>query len=229
MMANSSLNRPKDNSIFSYSETHLNSYWSNSELHTDGFKIIRKDRSYAKGGGLLIYIPFDINFRYRDDIGIGDENSHLEYIWLEIQCPKAKSFLVCFIHQPGNNNLWREQLNHMLREVDDEQKEILMLGDFNINFADKKEYKSLYNITSKYQLVEIIDSVTRPASSTIIDHIYTSRDELVLELGVLKISLSDHLPIFITRKINSLNLKQRHSLLTIKYRCKKIFKGSHSL
>lgn len=124
MIAHSSLGRPKDNIIFGFSETHLNSLWPNSELEIDGYNIIRKDRAYAGGGGLLVYVPVGIKFTQRIDLEVQDINSHLEYVWIEIQFPKSKSFLVCFIYQPGNTNSWKNELDYVLAEVIKSRKKL---------------------------------------------------------------------------------------------------------
>ena len=110
--------------------------------------------------------------------------------------------------------------------ADNEHKEIIMLGDLNTNFQDKHSYLQLHVLTSQYQLKQLIDAVTRPISGKTIDLIFTSKEDNVIKSGVLDIGMSDHLPIFISRKINSrISIKQGlHT--TISYRRKKGFIAS---
>ncbi|CAB3997442.1 Hypothetical predicted protein [Paramuricea clavata] len=110
--------------------------------------------------------------------------------------------------------------------ADNEHKEIIMLGDLNTNFQDKHSYQQLHVLTSQYQLKQLIDAVTRPISGKTTDLIFTSKEDNIIKSGVLDIGMSDHLPIFISRKINSrISIKQGlHT--TISYRRKKDFIAS---
>ena len=74
-----------------------------------------------------------------------------------------------------------------------------------------------------FGLHQIIESPTRVTnhSRTLIDHIYCNTPNNVLCVNVPKLGLSDHFPIFVTRKINSLT-SVKNSHFTITYRS---FKG----
>jgi predicted nucleic-acid-binding Zn-ribbon protein len=108
----------------------LNSDWSDDELQIREFNFIRKDRTYASGGSILIYTPESINFQYRNDFSLQENNYPLEFIWLEFKHPNSKPFLMAIMYQPGNNTLWRDNLNYVLDMADNEHKEIIILGDF---------------------------------------------------------------------------------------------------
>ena len=58
--------------------------------------------------------------------------------------------------------------------------------------------------------------VTRPVSSTCLDHVYTTHPGFVNEISVPDSGLSDHLPVFIRRKYSKKQRDQTHS--TIEYR-----------
>ena len=223
MISESIKDRKKNNIIFCFSETHLNSNWSDKELEIKEFHLIRKDRTYASGGGILIYIPKSIDFQHRNDFLTEENNCPLEYIWLEFKHTNSKPFLMAIMYQPGNNTIWRNSLEYMLDTADNEHKEVIILGDLNTNFQDKRSYHSLHVLTSKYQFKQLIDKVTRPISGKTIDLIFTSKDDNVVKSGVLDIGLSDHLPIFITRKINPRMSNKQGIHTTISYRKRKGF------
>ena len=111
--------------------------------------------------------------------------------------------------------------------AENEHKEIIILGDLNTNFQDKRSYQSLHILTSQNQLKQIVDAVTRPVSGKIIDLIFTSMEDNVAKTGVLDIRLNDYLPIFISRKINSRRLSKQGTHTTISYRRKKDFIASN--
>ena len=58
--------------------------------------------------------------------------------------------------------------------------------------------------------------VTRPVSSTCLDHVYTTHPGFVTKISVPDIGLSHHLPVFIRRKYSKKQRDQTHS--TIEYR-----------
>ena len=66
------------------SETWLNSTWSDTELHIDGYNIIRRDRDDSqRGGGSAIYYSTKFMARQRSDLFIQD----IESVWLELTLP----------------------------------------------------------------------------------------------------------------------------------------------
>ena len=59
------------------------------------------------------------------------------------------------------------------------------------------------------------------ASSSIIDHVYTSNPEYITESFVPHYAISDHFPVCFTRKVMSKISKNKH--ITTTYRCYKTF------
>ena len=66
------------------------------------------------------------------------------------------------------------------------------------------------------QLVQVVKSVTRPASSTCLDHVYTSHEHLISHLSVPNIGLANRLPVFICRKYTKKSKETNN--IKIKYR-----------
>ena len=77
---------------------------------------------------------------------------------------------------------------------------------------------------NSYGLAQLVQEPTRvieDKSATLIDHIYANVSENVQYVDVPKIGLSDHYPVFLTRKINGCIPVHNHH--TITYRCFKTF------
>ena len=74
-----------------------------------------------------------------------------------------------------------------------------------------------------FDLSQLIKDPTRvtESSSTITDHVYTSKPENIVENFVSNNSLSDHFPVCFSRKINNKISKCDH--ITTSYRCFKNF------
>lgn len=91
-MANLStfLHTHKNTHIFSLSETHINNATPSQHIDISGYRFVNKNRDVGSHGGVAAYIKDGIPFKRRTDL----ENSELECIWLEINFPKTKSFLL---------------------------------------------------------------------------------------------------------------------------------------
>ena len=74
-----------------------------------------------------------------------------------------------------------------------------------------------------FDLTQLVSSPTRvtQSSSTIIDHIYTSNPENIIETFVPTYALSDHFLVSLSRKVNAKISKNSHT--TTSYRCFKKF------
>ena len=91
--------------------------------------------------------------------------------------------------------------------MDDENKEVYMLGDLNCNLLDSNlsNVKMLQEIMQLYQLTQIIDDPTRVTKSTksLLDVCITSSPDKIIQSGVVHLGISDHSLIYATRKLNS--------------------------
>ena len=96
------------------------------------------------------------------------------------------------------------------------------MGDFNIDYKTRVNKKWL-NLIELFDLSQLISQPTRitHTTDTIIDHFYTSNPEHITECYVASLSISNHFPICLTRKINCKITKTTH--LTTTYRCFKQF------
>ena len=89
-----------------------------------------------------------------------------------------------------------------------ENKEVLVLGDFNCDFSTKKtthpECKQMKCLFKSLSFSQLINSPTRIASesSTLIDLIATNNPQNIRSSGVLSSGLSDHELIYCVRKLN---------------------------
>lgn len=106
--------------ILALSETHLDSAMNDAELMVDGYKLYRKDRD-KYWGGVAFYIKHNFGVILRDDL----ITSNIEVIRIEISVPYCKSILAgCFYC-----------IN--IDRVTEENKDIFVLGDFNIDWFSK--------------------------------------------------------------------------------------------
>ncbi|CAB4017796.1 Hypothetical predicted protein [Paramuricea clavata] len=125
--------------ILTLSETHIvNGHFDDNE---DLYKIpgyimlVKSTRKVGRGGGVAIYIKECIEWRRRQDL----ENDSVEIMWIEVFIKNSKRWLVAVYYRPSESSSYfpanfDETFNDTLRESANESKEIIILGDFNINF-----------------------------------------------------------------------------------------------
>ena len=165
-----------------------------------GFQFHRKDRVGKSSGGILAYVNNSLKTKRRGDL----EANEFEILWFEI-CPhKSKRPLVVdgIYRPPSYRSEDDKKLGKNIENVYLLNKEIFLLGDFNIDHSCKKKFgkqpfiKTLHNMN----LSQIVKVITRPLSKTCLDHIWSSHPERLINVRVFPSGLSDHLPTIVTRK-----------------------------
>ena len=187
-------NRP--NFILGLSETHLNDSWTDASLQVKGFTTFRRDRVGGKGGGLLVYVPSHLPITrntYLEVIG-------LESVSLQLQFKNSKPCLFTFVYRPPSANAsYYDLMDSLLTLIDCTKYQSVILGDFNINLLDNSVSNTRFiQLFKSLNYEQLITVATRPISNSLLDHIYSNRKGNILKSGTLSLSLSDHLPIFIS-------------------------------
>ena len=100
----------------------------------EGYSFVRRNRSNGFGGGVMIYIQEGISFKHRQDL----QHSSIENIFIEISIKKSKPFIFgCFYRPPDSSKYPSKDFNNLLEEnldeVASENKETIIMGDFNID------------------------------------------------------------------------------------------------
>ncbi|MEW8544961.1 MAG: reverse transcriptase family protein, partial [Candidatus Thiodiazotropha sp.] len=207
--------------VFGLSESKLNDLHPDSYFEINGYqKPFRRDRGQNAGGGLLVYVKDGVCCKRRPDL----ENERLECIWLEVKPTKSKSFLIGHIYRPPNSSIvWNELFEECLENVLKEEKEMYILGDINRDLLNNQINKAWTDYIEPFGITQLVSEPTRVTndSRTLIDHIYSNCPENVNSIDVPKIGLSDHFPIFFTRKMHVHPPKGNH--FTISYRSFKDF------
>ena len=207
--------------VMGLSETKSNDMHPESILKVNGFQTpFRRDRKVNSGGGLLVYIKDGLCASRRTDL----EHENIECIWTEIKPVKSKSFLIGYIYRPPNSTVqWNAYFEDCIENVLKEDKEIYLMGDINRDLLNNQIKTVWTDYMESFGLTQLVSEATRVTSDsrTLIDHIYSNCPENVTSLNVPKIGLSDHFPIFFTRKMHVRPPKMNH--YTISYRSFKTF------
>ena len=164
--------RTEEIDVLCLQETFLTSETNDNQLAVENYGIFRRNRPTGHGGGIIVYVHNRIEARRCLDL----EDANLELIWLELrQWGHPGKFLCGFIYRPPNvkaqidsnivSNLEGAILN---------SNETWLLVDVNINLTETNPLPSLLQTLSDIGLHQLISGVTRPASQTCLDHIYST-------------------------------------------------------
>ena len=127
--------------LFALNETRLDSSISDGLVNISGYDIIRKDRS-RRGGGVCVYLRSSINYKTRNDL-VPDG---LEAVCLEICKPSSRNFIVASVYRPPDaSSTFFDAFEKMIGLIDDENKELHILGDLNCDMFFNISQVSLTN------------------------------------------------------------------------------------
>ena len=213
---------PKEADIVGFTESWLKDSLPDTLITIPQYKIAaRADRKYTNGGGVILYTRENIPCEERLDL----KQKDIEAVWAEIKFPNSTPLLVCTLYRPPDSCVdWFEQCSEMIDKAYSENKEMVIMGDLNIDWCRPHAIPTRWmSIIDAFNLNQIITGVTRTTetSNTCIDHIYVTRPENVRATKVAHIGLSDHFPVCFTRKKTYRDALNCHK--TIKYRsCKNL-------
>ncbi|KAK2547771.1 hypothetical protein P5673_032179 [Acropora cervicornis] len=140
--------------ILALNETRLDQYYN--DIYVQGYEIVRHDRNRS-GGGVCIYVRKSINFDKRSDL----VPENLEAVCIEVTKPNSRPFIVSSIYKPPSAPVEIfNSIERMNGQMDNEDKEMYILGDLNCNLLDQtsldNDAKHLLPILEIYQLTLLI-------------------------------------------------------------------------
>ena len=201
--------------IIGITESKLDSTIDDMEVCITGYSVLRCDRN-RKGGGVACFVRNDLCFNRESHF-----NCNIEHVFLKIFIPKLKPILIGIFYRPPTQRSFLETLIKDFETLNLDNKEIYILGDFNINLIQNniyilKEHESsiseslmtpLVNqykeLCQKFSLKQMLREPTRITcnSSTLLDHILSNSDEKISNSGIIDLGISDHHLTYCTRKI----------------------------
>ena len=199
--------------ILTISETHLSNDVTDGKIHIPGYKFARKDRDNGNSpwGGSIIYFNENLHAYERKDL---TDQTSLEVTCIDITVKSQKLLIASFYRPPSEKVNFFDKFEKFLQPLWYKRKNIIILGDFNINLSPKsidESYKSkkFIRILKSYCMSNIIKDPTRitATSETLIDHIITSIPKKILESGCFDPGLSDHNIVYAVLSLNKSNSK----------------------
>ena len=212
-------------------ETWLNDTIGNADIKIDGYNIVRRDRKIktsstesnkppkkSYGGGVLIYVKDNYSYKVRNDLVTDD----IECLWIEVKIPGSNPFLINTCYRPPSaNKEYNTSITSSIERACLEDKEMHILGDFNIDYNANKVslIKDLETIHDLSQLVNFDTRITQ-TTSTCIDLILSSNPKRHIRTEPFKINLSDHYMVFTV-----IDTKFKQKMLNHKYATFRAYKN----
>ena len=159
----------------------------------------------SSAGGVLLYVSDSFAFKPREDLSqCLYLPKFLESVFIEIIIPNKPNIIVGVIYRHPSMSLKSfnsDFLRPFSHKLSSENKQSVLLGDFNINLLDIEkdlESSSFLDILGSNLILPQIVLPTRitNASSTLIDNIFSSVSDCPNISGNICASISDHLPQF---------------------------------
>ena len=116
--------------------------------------------------------------------------------------PNSKPFLICTAYRPPNaTSDWIDKLEAELSVAQSSGLELILMGDINIDYrsCSNTKWLQLIQLFDPTQLVTNFTRIT-PLAATIIDHIYTSNPEIIINCFVPSYAISDHFLCMLLKK-----------------------------
>ncbi|RWR99923.1 RNA-directed DNA polymerase from mobile element jockey-like protein, partial [Dinothrombium tinctorium] len=145
-----------------------------------------------------VMISFKENSNFEFDEVI--YNVDLEYLSIKVKQMNTKPFVVTVIYNPQQSELFLDNFQSLLDMTS--LYEHLILGDMNYDLLKPGDIKKILRLTKDKGFVQLINEPTRITYTTesLIDHIYTNRNDMISTSGVIKLDISDHFAVFVCRK-----------------------------
>ena len=181
-------------------------------------------------GGTLLYLDKTLKYKTRKDLTIYQPKM-IESTFVEIMNKKTKNMIVgCIYKHPkqGIKDFTDNYISPLLEKISHEKKDILIMGDFNINLLNYNHENQTTNFLDtmySYSLLPFITSPTRitSTSKTTIDNIFYNKPIENILAGNISSLISDHLIQFIIEPIVS------HKQPTIEQKFQRSYKNFDSL
>ena len=200
--------------------------WLNNEndhlINIQNYVFKGKHRVNQKGGGVGFYLRENLNFIIRNDLNKTLQLDFETYV-IELINKKLKNFIIVISYRPPAQNvdIYLENLDSLLVKISNENKGILLMGDFNIDcgLVNSKIPDKFFQILSTYGLTQLITIPTRISTNrkSIIDNFFINEISDIKLCGTFSCDISDHQPSFLVETLNKSKSARPASQLAGKY------------
>ena len=153
--------------ILTLSETWLHEDIDDSEVYIPEYFIIRTDRpGHNSHGGTAMYVSQRVSFHRILDV----TTTIFESCWIQIELKSSKPVILGVVYFPNKNSEYLNELDNILNQIENDDKEYIIAGDFNLNILDGKEKDKIDSLCYN-QLSQLVEKPTRITTTQV--HVLT--------------------------------------------------------
>ena len=139
---------------------------------------------------------------------------------MELNIQYIKPILITTIYRPPNSlvDLF-DKVDDLLRKIEFENREPIIAGDMNCNLLKEENHtKHIRNAYSTFGYTQLVEHVTNTISesSTLIDHLATTKPISVSNKDVIPYGISDHDAIFLVRSMRVPRIKKQPKIIKVR-------------
>lgn len=193
--------------VISFCETWLNDSLEDLVTMENYSSVFKHKVPNKEGGGLGFFVRSDLSFEVRDDFFVPNEYRALfDCLFIEIQTGSSftNTLVGNFYRSPGapSEQIFTEVLSSLLDKALGENKQLIILGDMNIDLLKINIHKSSNDYLDSIISNGLIPAITLPTrvthfSSTLIDHIFIKHSSPQYISGTITTDITDHFTNFI--------------------------------
>jgi len=197
--------------VISFDETWLNSNLEKLVNFAGYCPVFKHKPDIKEGGGLAFFVKLGLKFRTRHDLTVPETlQSLFDCLFIEVLTNQQPIVIGVVYRSPSTNSI--QQLTEFLLKtaetINRENKQIVLLGDFNINLLKHNDSASISEFLDNMISTNLLPCITMPTrvtdkTKTLIDHIYTTIDKDKHTSGTITTDITDHFSNFISIKTES--------------------------
>ena len=161
--------------------------------------------SQSQNGGVALYVKTGLTPTPRPDLS--KDNPDFESVWVEIENNNGKHYLLCCTYRHPNSAIdtFCDYLQEILSNPAVSNKQIFILGDFNINLLNYNSNTPTTNFVNFLFSKQFLPYIIHPCrvsgnTSTLIDNIFSNITDNETLSGNIMTQISDHFPQFLIVK-----------------------------
>ena len=187
-------------------------------IHLDGYNLIAQGKSCSNKGGLMIYLRDHYTYK---ELKFDYSTTRWEGQFIETSINNsARKILIGNIYRPPRNlndnySNFTNELSSILSEMENQNSDAIICGDFNINLLKINEKETIGDVFEMMCSKSFFPKITLPTrfslrNGTLIDNIFCKISDTTLNTpsGILIKTFSDHHPYISTFKIP--NIKEKY-------------------
>ena len=162
-------------------------------------------QSHSQNGGVVLYVKSGLSPTPRPDLS--RDSTSFETVWVEVENRNGKNYLFCCAYRHPSSDLdsFSEYLQEILSNPAVSNKQVFILGDFNVNLLNYNSHTPTANYVNFLFSKQFLPYITHPSrvsenSSTLIDNIFSNISDNETVSGNILTNITDHFPQFLIVK-----------------------------